>query len=280
MRKSEWIFASASVIGKAHITRNIPCQDYSKVQRFDNFSIAVVSDGAGSSENSHIGSNKVCEYSLNYFENLVLNRGWNEQDNLPPKELWHELAKQTLCLVKDDLDKFSMSNDLEYKSLSCTIILAIILPSGLLITHIGDGRAGYCDSNLNWNPLITPFHGELANETVFITSDIWDESVIDEYIRSESIETDIKAFCLLTDGCENASFECNLFDQDKGIYFDPNRPFPLFFNPNLKILAQLNDQGMTEAEINKLWEKFLEAGNDRLKNEMDDKTMILAISVS
>ena len=52
---------SSSVIGKGHIERNMPCQDYS-LTHFDNgVYFAIVSDGCGRKKHSDLGSKIVCE---------------------------------------------------------------------------------------------------------------------------------------------------------------------------------------------------------------------------
>lgn len=279
MQEPFWIFASASVIGNSHILENIPCQDFCKIENNKEFSIAVVCDGAGSCSNSQIGSKQVAEFSINYFEKVIRRNNWHTNLDLPLDNIWHSEAKKTLRLIKEDLEKYSLNYDLDFKSLSCTVIIKIALPNGLLVTHIGDGRAGYCNMENEWKSSITPFHGELANQTVFITSEIWNEEIIDTYIKSNVIRETVNAFCLMSDGCEKASFECNLFDQESETYFDPNKPYPLFFNPIVQTLINLKEQNQTQEEINTLWENFLTHGNERLKIEPDDKTMILAARI-
>jgi hypothetical protein len=278
MQKQKWIFAYASAIGNSHITEKIPCQDFCSVENYNNFSIAIVCDGAGSCSNSQIGSKNVTEFCQFHFGNLIKKHKWN-LSKLPTQKYWHSEAKKTLRTIKEDLVNFSINDNLDFKSLSCTVIVTIVLKHGLLVTHIGDGRAGYCNMKDEWFPTITPFHGELANQTVFITSDIWNEKDIDNYIESKVIKEQVKAFCLLSDGCEKASFECNLFDQVKETYYDPNKPYSLFFNPNVKILPELHNQNKTQEEINTLWETFLTKGNEKLKIEPDDKTLILGVRV-
>lgn len=277
MHHADWVFAYASAIGNAHINENIPCQDACDVQHFDDFSISIICDGAGSCENSNIGSKKVVEFSLYHFQRLVRKYNWNKSDQFPDATLWHRRAKETLANVKEDLDKFCLSDNFELKSLSCTVIVVISFSKGLLITHIGDGRAGYCSSDLEWKHAIMPFHGELANQTVFITSDIWDDEIIDKYVESKIVTDDVFAFCLLSDGCEKASFECNLYDNVNKTYYDPNKPFDGFFNPNLKILQNLHQEGKTQDDINELWKSFLTSGNAKLRVEPDDKTLILGV---
>lgn len=277
MDSFNWCFAFASAPGNSHIRENIPCQDSCDLKEFDNFIIAVVADGAGSCKHSDQGSKTVVDSSLYQFEKLVKDKGWNKDYKLPNEELWHKCAKQTLFTIKEDLIKYSLSHELELNSLSCTIIVVIVFTNGFLITHIGDGRAGYCNSNLEWSSSMNPVNGEFANQTVFITSNIWDEDIVDDYVKSKVINDEVKAFCLLTDGAENASFECNLYDTEKKIFYDPNKPYAPFFNPNVKQLKQLNFELKSQEEINELWERFLLQGNSKLEKEEDDKTIVLGV---
>jgi len=274
-----WVYAFASSIGSGHIMEQLPCQDSCKVADYGAFGIFVVSDGAGSCSNSHIGSQLTTDSCLFHFKKAIDTYKW-DNNHLPAIDKWNKTAKETLYSVKEDLEKYSLSHEVEFKSLACTVIVVIAFKSSLLVVHIGDGRAGYCNFNSEWHPIIKPFHGELANQTVFITSDIWDDEIIDSYIESSIVENDVKAFCLLTDGCEKASFECNLYNEEKEIFYDPNKPFPLFFNPNVAGLIELYNDGKTQKEINELWENFLSEGNERLRMETDDKTMILAVMMS
>jgi hypothetical protein len=277
MQQDKWIFAFGSARGNSHVAENLPCQDSCKVEQCENFAISVVCDGAGSCENSHIGSEWVTARCISQFKEAVKANKWVDDNILPNQETWHCIAKQTLKSVRTDLERFSSDRELPFKSLSCTIIVVIAFDTGLLITHIGDGRAGYCNTKDEWQSIMKPLHGNEANETVFITSDIWDDPIIDTYIESNVVIDRVKAFCLLTDGCEKSSYECNLFDKEKELYYDPNIPYPLFFDPNVKVLPKLHRQGKSQEEINTLWITFLTAGNEKLKIEPDDKTMVLGV---
>lgn len=280
MQPPKWICAYSSVIGNSHITENIPCQDFCNIGNYEKFMISIVSDGAGSCINSDKGSKQVCEFALYHFESEIKKQDWYKSNEIPSQEVWHLFAKQILLSVTKDLENYSKNNDLPFKSLSCTVIIVIALENYLLVTHIGDGRAGYCNQEDDWFSMITPFHGKEANETVFITSDIWHNGVIDIYLESRVITENVKAFCLLSDGCEKASFECNLYDQDKDIYSDPNTPFKEFFHKNVNVhLPNMHKEGKTQEQINELWHSFLTEGNPKLKTEFDDKTMILAVKL-
>ncbi|MCY7359625.1 MAG: protein phosphatase 2C domain-containing protein [Rudanella sp.] len=275
MPQTDWIYAFASVRGNGHIAEDIPCQDAHRVEHYENFTIAVICDGAGSCENSDKGANQVADSCLIHFGKRIIESGW--ADVLPAETIWQETAKQTLRLIRDDTEKFAQSEDLSFKSISCTVIVVVSLPGGLLVTHIGDGRAGYCTANGDWLSALAPFRGEEVNQTVFITSDIWEEPTINHYLESRVIPGPVTAFALLSDGCEKVSFEVNLYNKETERFYDPNLPYSPFFRPLQKILLTLHEQQKTQEEINMLWAGFLTNGLERLQLETDDKTMILAV---
>lgn len=272
-----WIIAAASVMGAAHHEQKLPCQDCCGILSVThNCGVAVVCDGAGSRTHSDIGAQEVVNYVLRHFSTYCQS---NELYNttIPPSiDQWQKDAVYYLSCVKDDLADYAQANNLSVCSLACTVIVVIYTPFGLLCANIGDGRAAYRNEQGEWRAIVVPFHGEEINSTVFITSDIWENT--NEYIHTCVIEDPcLTAFCLLSDGCEKASFEVNLFDADTNKYYDPNRPYLPFFEPNIYALQNLYEQQKSQTEINQLWADFLEAGNNKLRIEPDDKTMILAV---
>lgn len=270
MLKYAWTVVYASNIGHLHTREGMPCQDACEVKNLGSgWGVAVVADGAGSCENADTGAQQTVNLAIQYFANTVHKNKWIEKNKLPTPNQWQALALENLLLIKEDLMTFSIQKEIAFDSLSCTIILLIYSPIGLLITHIGDGRAGYLSAKEEWLSMMTPFRGEEANQTIFITSDF------EKAVESNIINEKVSAFCLLSDGCEKSAFECNLYDKEKNLYYDPNRPYPKFFNPNLLALSKLSNQ--SQEDMNLLWQNFLAEGNTQLKNETDDKTLILGM---
>ena len=266
-----------SVIGKSHIDSGIPCQDSNFSQKInDGWGIAIVADGAGSAKNSHDGSKFVVHKAAEIFIKAMIKTDWYQNNQLPLEPEWHQFSKEQLWRVKQLLDKYADWRGVRVKSLACTVIIVIYSPLGILITHIGDGRAGYCDSKHVWKAMMIPYKGEEANSTVFITSDIWNDN-INHFIESRIITEKIVAFTLMSDGCEKATFECSKFNPATNHWSDPNNPYPKFFQPVLKTLINMEKNQIPAHEIQAKWRKFLEVGNTTLKNEPDDKTMILGI---
>ena len=62
-------------------------------------------------------------------------------------------------------------------------------------------------------------------------------------------------------------------------WFDPNLPYPNFFNPLVANLKAMKQDNVSYKEANEKWGKFVEAGNKGIESEPDDKTMILGITV-
>jgi hypothetical protein len=266
-----------SVIGKSHIDSGIPCQDSNFSQKINDFwGIAIVADGAGSAKNSHDGSKFVVHKAAQIFTEAMKKTDWYKNNQLPEEAEWHQFSKEQLWRVKQLLNKYADWRKVRIKSLACTVIIVIYSPLGILITHIGDGRAAYCDSKHVWKAMMIPYKGEEANSTVFITSDIWNDN-INHFIESRIINEKLIAFALMSDGCEKATFECSKFNPATNQWSDPNNPYPKFFQPVLKTLINMEQNQIPAHEIQAKWKKFLELGNTTLKNEPDDKTMILGI---
>lgn len=278
MTKSNWTVAFASVIGNLHVRENIPCQDSSNYLAIDeNRGVAVVADGAGSYSNSHIGSESAVNKACEYFKAEVIEKGWTNAENLPSQEEWKETSMTILRKVRDELFAMAEERGIVPQSLSCTMIVVIHAPDYILLTHIGDGRAGYSNGE-KWKAAMLPYQGSEANETIFLMSDFWEkEENVKRVVQANIIKEKVEAFVLMTDGCEKSAFEMNIYNPETEKYYDPNRPFDKFLNPNMKGLRAMRKDNKTQEEINKLWTMFLEKGTKHFQTEVDDKTMILGV---
>lgn len=279
----EWAAVGASVIGSGHISSGLPCQDNNGYCDLGNrWGISVVSDGAGSAKHSNVGSKIVVDQALDYFKKVVEERHWIENKVLPNDEEWNEVSFKTLQAIKGALALYARKNRIELDSLNATIIVVIHSPFGLLSCHIGDGRAGYKGSDGTWRPLFTPHKGEECNQTMFLPSDYWEKPYARLYgVRIPEavvIRDAVQAYTLMSDGCESATWECNLFDAGKQRFFDPNRPYSAFFDPNVALIRKFSDENADPKQIKRQWKLFLEKGNKQFVNETDDKTLILVVA--
>lgn len=279
---SPWLAAHASVIGRGHISRNLPCQDshtWYVLPEQPAWGVAVVSDGAGSCAHSDKGSARVAQTASQLFANLLRAQDWATTATLPTAADWTVLARQTLRAVADDLRAYAQSLNLELRDLSATVIVVVFGPLGLLVAHIGDGRAAGQLPNGQWQALLEPYRGEEANVTVFITSSIWAPEKIASYVGATVFPYPFRAFALLSDGCEMATFLLSVRNEETQQFDALNQPYAPFFDPNVAALLRLHQQGKTTTQINSLWAKLLTDGVQRLADETDDKTLILAVNL-
>ncbi len=271
-----WIIVGESSPGASHQKNNTPCQDAHFYQTLPHgWGVAVVADGAGSVEKAHLGARFLAKNAGQIFIDLIQQKQWDKE--LPTEEAWQQLSKNSFAQLRQSLETFAFSQQLSARDLSSTLMVVVFGPLGLLAAHIGDGRAGYLSKKNEWKALIQPWKGEYANETVFLSSDIWDKESIDQYLKTSTITEKVKAFALLSDGCERHSFICNIWDEASQKYIDPNQPFDKFFNPLIANLQKMHSSKISPQEMKEKWGKFLREGNGKLANEPDDKTMILAV---
>ena len=230
------------------------------------WSMGVVSDGAGSAGRGGEGARFLLE------EVLAWSAFWSPEAFVDEATwlLWLEPRLEALygaLLAKAEALQTSV------ESLSATLILVFAhAQKGCFWWQLGDGRAACLSQTGAWSALFKPFRGEMANETLFFNRwAVWQRGQGGHYAQP------IQAWTLLSDGCERAAFEVNIWREDLQRFEDPNRPFPPFFQDNLLSLKQAANQD--QAIKNKFWADFLHKGNEVLSREPDDKSMILALAL-
>lgn len=276
----EWIIVGASVQGHGHIEMNMPCQDscgYKYLQ--DGWGIAVTADGAGSAEKSQVGALIAVQRAVVHFENLVHREHWIEDDILPTEARWMKCSYDCLKLIHDEIESFAKQKEVDFKSLSSTIIVVVHSPIGLLACHVGDGRAGYKAMDGSWHSLITPHKGVEANQTIFITSEFWNIPFYEmsgvTVPEARVITEKAAAFVLMSDGCEHTSWKCNQYNPETNKYYDPNLPHQPFFDSVVNTLQSFREDKIAEEERKNKWVSFIKEGNSSFYKESDDKTMIV-----
>jgi hypothetical protein len=259
-----------SISGKDHSIPKVinnelvyrPCQDYHAIDSIGQYNFIICADGAGSAENSNIGSQFISDTIM-----IKLKRLFDHNLN---REEWEENIINILYDTRNKLKKFSIDNNIAFETLASTVNVTVYNKNTIYYAHIGDGRSCYLTDT--WHSLITPWKGNEANHTVFITSNIWNDPY--NYIKFDMItDINLKALCVLTDGCETHSYTINKCIDDKVI--SCNEPFLGFYNPVLN--AVKNAKLISKDELEKVWVDFIDKGNPKIENELDDKTMIISI---
>lgn len=275
---SGWVLGG-SLLGRSHSINNSPCQDYHLYEDLgDGWNVFIVSDGAGSAKESHRGSKMSCSFMLKAIRKLVQKMPWKERQILPNNLEWYiefsNLCRGIKSLMEEQIE--SLDEPVSIKDFNATMMVLVVSPMGMLVGHIGDGRMGYEDSNGNWQSLITPHKGEEANSTVFLMNK-WDKPRIPspkmsgKYIPETSVEPSCPTrIVLMTDGCENFSWECVAYDEEKEQYVDRNHPFEDFLNPLFEQLDKMEGD-----EQYNLFLSFLNSNSEACISEQDDRTMLI-----
>lgn len=278
----KWKCYGISVQGNGHMINNLPCQDFHKIEMLDadkGIGVAVVSDGAGSKQNSDIGSQLVCEKSVQHLKEAIEKLNWSA-DNFPTANVWDGVIRVIVQLIQNDLFEHERTSQCSFDSLGATWMVMLFSPQKTYFAHIGDGRAGVLGKD-GWKAVLTPHKGKEANQTVFITNKVLEEGLrISGVPVPETIVIDepINAFVLMSDGCENGlwikSRKENLPDGDFR-YITQNTPFAPALNDILDRIQKYESK-----EYGQMLFKIINHYNKPLKNETDDKTLCLGFAIN
>lgn len=269
-----------SMRGKSHIKDNLPCQDNHWFETVaDGWDLYIVSDGAGSAKYSERGSIANCKLLSKLIRQLLEKNNW-VNDGIFPSELeWYiemrSIFETMRLFYKSKVEE--LSDGSEIKDFNATALVVLVTPNGLLSAHIGDGRMGYKDDENNWYAIMTPHKGEEANQTLFVTSN-WEKLSTPSYKigglfipEVRTIRKKPQVVVLMSDGCEKATWECTMYNEDIGKYADKNTPFAGFLNP----LVQALDESDSEENRLMTLQEIISSGTEACVREQDDKTFLM-----
>ncbi len=267
-----WFLIGATIIGEGHKEAGQICQDAHAVTLLDSgWGVAVVSDGAGSADASHQASAYIAQVMVRKAKEMLLQEDWIVSASLPTAATWKDAARGLFLEVRADLIEMAHNQEHTPEDFYATAILMIFSPAGILLAHIGDGRAGYLDDQDTWHAAMTPTVGEQVGQTVFVTSDL---NAYPDLLGTSVIAESVKAFTLMSDGCEHGCWLTVSFDQTTNTYHRVNLPHDDFFNTNIRYFKKmLADK--EPIEISGAWKTYLSEQNEAFRTESDDKTIII-----
>jgi len=285
-------FALSSVQGLAHQKAQpiIPRQDSAACFVInDEICVGIVSDGAGSSKNSHIAANlcveKLAEVVKRDFDEVL---GLNVLEDA--KLEWDFLSKSWFCEVRDELLDYCVKNDGEVGDFNCTLILVIKTKDKFFACNVGDGRAG-ASSGMRVFPIIVPFMTFIVGATYFVIKEDWGR-FFRSYVLDAVVHCDY--FFISTDGPQNY-----LIDQDPQlkvtdnriyedimpgeVYYDSNLLYKPFFEGVIDSLKEVSSQDERNERLSELLQlgKYQIRGEIRILDSLikpeldDDKSLIV-----
>lgn len=163
MSNHHWKIASAYVQGRGHVAKNVTCQDrtFKLIEKHEKgkFYGLSLADGAGTCEHSDIGAeivtNKVLSFLKSNFTSLYRSKN---------------ISKNIIYNIEKELKTVATQNNLDFNSLSSTLLFVAIKNKKFIIGHIGDGVIGMLDNKNKISTISQPENGEFANSTFFTTS--------------------------------------------------------------------------------------------------------------
>lgn len=82
----------------------------------------------------------------------------------------------------------------------------------------------------------------------------------------------------MSDGMEKSVFDCAIWDEGQQKYIDLNRPNAKVMDNLVQTLRKKFEEKEDLSKIEESWKHLLVEGTPRIKNETDDKTLLLAIN--
>lgn len=190
-----WRVVAASATGRAHLDRNLPCQDAFASTCVGEVLVAAVCDGAGSASHSDAGARLVAAQVVATLAGQPSLQG-------DPAGLGVEavrpLVEGAIALAREQLAVAAAAQRIRLVDFACTLVGVIANAEGGWFFHLGDGVAA-CEfrDETQPNAVSLPANGEYANETWFVTGGNWREQV-----RLTRFEGQAQAVVLMFDGAQ------------------------------------------------------------------------------
>lgn len=245
-----WRVFAAAAIGKSHIDANIPCQDAFAHAVVDDRLVAVVCDGAGSHALSHEGAAMVSTRVVN-----DLSQGVGADDGATDIEAFRAIVIEAVASARGALEARALAENTALADYSCTLVGLLANADGGFFFHIGDGLGVARGADAVDCALSLPENGEYANETYFVTGEVWQER-----LRVARIPHAIACAALMSDGAMPF-----VMAKGNGALYAP------FMDPVERFLATASESDGSAALLGTL------ADPRTYRITSDDKTLLIAL---
>lgn len=237
IRGQDFSLVAASKRGRSHAHTGIFRDDDFRIEYLNDsdWSIAIVSDGAGSCTYSRRGSQIICETSLNHIKK-TLSEGKSETIELAAENFYRARAEKidstrieklrvdlrnelymvvshaayhSVAKIKEEV-KVVESRDGKFKDFSSTALISICkkFKFGTLCAAywVGDGAIGIYSKTTGVTLLGEADNGEFSGQTRFLDMDEISQEALVKRLRFELVD-DVTAFILMSDGVSDPKFE-------------------------------------------------------------------------
>lgn len=247
--------------GLSHESSGQPNQDYYSVcvvpanRKSPETVIIAVADGAGSARFSHLGSEKVATVAADALRKRL--------DSNPKITIDKSTARNGLLTAADSaiqaLRARAIDKSADLDDLATTMQLVIANDSLVAVLHVGDGRTVVMEDD-KFRNLSSPFNGEYANETTFVTTgdgNLTDNPGLD---RREVSGEAINGIAVSTDGLDPLA-----------VTLATDEPFDGFYKPVFQMPWQIDGIDNDNIPLGEILEK-----TETRQKSPDDITVVIA----
>lgn len=158
-----WRYATGQSTGSSHEKLNKPCQDRMAclTVELETALIAVVADGAGTAMHSHVGA-EIAVTTMSSVAQLGVRAERRD---------YEQILRDGAALARKRLVEAAQDQQRSPRDLACTLLAAIVTPTGGAALQIGDGVIVIGQQPLAWRWVFWPQKGEYANTTYFLSDD-------------------------------------------------------------------------------------------------------------
>ncbi len=247
-----WQIISASVTGKGHLQRDVPCQDAHIWEILpQNTLVVAVADGAGSAQCSEVGAQIAVKIAMEVIsEKLTFCLTETEMETV-----WKDYSITALQAAQDAITAEAEAQEIEVRELATTLILVVATPQWVGVTQVGDGAAVVKTVEETLEALTVPEQGEYLNETKFL-------------IHADAVET-AQVHLWQGQATHLAVFSDGL--QMLGLKMPDGTPHQPFFTPLFQFVAAAEDEISAKEQL----VSFLRSPKVTERTD-DDLTLVLA----
>lgn len=256
MNRNEWRVAHASAIGQAHVKHNTECQDRFACRTVETKNdgevlIAVIADGAGSTEKGQIGALVSCQLFITEVSKFL------NCETASVKSLNEDFGRRWINYFQQKIAERARNEKKEIREYASTLVAAVVGEACAAFYQIGDGAIVFsaAGETENYRFGIEPAETLYVNMTDFLT-----DREAPEKIRFEFIEKPVEDLILFSDGIFTVA-----------VNYQTNQPHVPFLKP---MIAPLRN-GNPPDGLNEKLAGFLASPKINEKTD-DDKTIILA----
>ncbi|WP_159732629.1 PP2C family serine/threonine-protein phosphatase [Methylosinus sp. Ce-a6] len=256
MNSRGWRIAAASAIGTSHVRQGVVCQDRHacNVHREvggKTVAILVASDGAGSAQRAHEGSEIACSVFLEQVDDFLAVGN-------AVGDIGADLARSWVTAIRSIISVRAEEFGATIRDYACTLLAAVVSEEAAAFIQIGDGAMVVADEAGEWAWVHWPQRGDYANSTFFITDERAAEQMAFDLVRGS-----IDEIAVFTDGIESLV-----------LHYATKTVHAPFFEKMFAPVRALETEGLDDT-LSAGLERYL-ASPTVCERTDDDKTLILA----